>query len=687
MQSLPDIFVKDEFPPDHDAPQAPQPGEQVTKTESQAREEVNSEHQRQVDLLQGLGFKEEKNDVSHVYSLKLDSRDDLIAFMRKKAYLQTAGTQTTVRNGVYERWRCTHHNNLEHKCPFVLLSFQTADGIKVQTPEIFEDKKGFFHHRVTCPRPRLGQHGLLPAEKKIAIESRTPNSAVLATAIPVPQIGTTQVKQEDDHDIKEERSTQNLEGISKEKIRRCRRYNRDILKGHFMTNPTAFIAEKFPDCEVKLYSHNECHVVTVFHKGLLNYLLKGDDDNVFTDATYFIAPPNGNVITLGVEVHGSFIPIFCCISAPLNPTEKNRAPEHEEHLTFVFSKFKEVVHALPHWLPIRIVRDHATQYLSAFRNVFGPTVLDAVCYFHVAQANEKHIRTNVSDEETAKAMHDLMRTFRAASPSQFEVGWGLAVKELGEQLPVWGRFLELQRAAGRAPGGVNASWVGPYQDNNSIERWHERLKKEVQSEGQVSGHLSLLKCTELLCRLLTEAHKLLNTYSPDYCLPLYFESRELHLRSVRSEALRSSTPYQAALERTKNQGSTAMMTSHGGIRVLQSKELSEMESDAHYSLDRWIDLVKVYKVSGDHCTCPHFRTYQVCKHQLAMSSFIEKNLNAPLDISPAHRGRPVLADISNTPQQCVQNNSKDGEPKWRSPNTIFHHPIERPMNSWQKRNS
>jgi len=663
---------------------------------------ASDEKKRQIELLEELGFREHTD--STTWRLKVSSADVLLSFMKKRSFLQNAGGQKN-KEGSYQRWRCAHHCK-EPRCIFNLFSFTVDDGIIITTSQATEGAPLTFFHTVHCSRAARGQHGLLTAEKKIALESKSATDAILtirSTYTKPQQIKTEEsnIKVEDEN---YEDPTQevhvSLGGTNIGKVRRHRRYANTITSNLFDHDPKTFIEKKFPGCVVEKHVISDCSLVTIVHASLIQNLAHGDKGNIYVDATYFVAPTNGHCVSIGVEMMGSFVPIFCAVCAPTtdNTNPGKKAPETQEFLTDIFFLFKTLVEKyLPGWAPTRVVRDHATQYLMAMRNVY-PDVQDAVCFFHVAQANEKHIKTHVFDEEMARDMHNLMSMFFHCSVDDFHHGWSLAVSELSD-FPVWARFFELQQNAGRAPGGCNDAWVGPREDNNGIERWHGRMKKTAQSMGKVSGHLSLRHCTEMLCGLFVETVQLMTTHSDQFQLPVYFERRETFLKELASAAAHSARPFLVALQRSRGQSNVAYMTSHGGPRLVSVEEYKNTAHAARSSLEAWKTMQSTYYVTPTWCTCPQFHKYAICKHNTALNMFIapdialQQNVSdasnlhnlvvLPNDITsspPASSSRRPLQDMSNTPQ------APSKEPQWRSPNTVMYHPKERPLNAWQRKN-
>ena len=289
-------------------------------------------------------------------------------------------------------------------------------------------------------------------------------------------------------------------------------------------------------------------------------------------------------------------------------------------------------------------------------------------------------------------MKELIALFHYADPQQFSIDWDLANRELGESFPVWKRFLELQKNAGRGPGGSNEAWVGTSTDNNGIERWHETMKNKALALGHFAGHPSLLHCTELICELFCDMNLLMESFTEGFDRPLFFERNELFLRSLASDADEASLPYRALLEKTKGQREHAYMTSlHDDIKTVSPVEFQDMSSLARTSLDAWKQLQRVYSVSPDHCTCPQFQTYAICKHSTALRMFVECNL-------PTHESSPFRSPHANvhpsllspvnprTPMADLTNTPKDHQGKeWKSPNTLWYRPQERPLNTWQLR--
>jgi len=226
---------------------------------------------------------------------------------------------------------------------------------------------------------------------------------------------------------------------------------------------------------------------------------------------------------------------------------EKKVPETEEYLTHIFKEFaKTVEREHPSWFPKMLTRGHAKQFVHAMRNAFGEgdgsddqnfKIVDSVCYFHVAQANhnQRHIKSNFHDKDTAEEMKDLIAHFHYATTEHFRLGWELAVRELSE-FPVWARFLQLQENAGRGPRGSNESWVATYEDNNGIECWHGELKKKAQSLGSSAGHLCLRRCVELVCVMFSEIEKLLNTNTTGLEMPMFFEYRERLIKELRAAA-------------------------------------------------------------------------------------------------------------------------------------------------------
>jgi len=99
--------LKEEFPA----------GEQeALPSQADTNPETNSKTDAGTQRLLDLGF---QKGPSSDLCMKFQSNDEVLAFMKKKAFLQSAGGQN---NGEYKKWRCAHAYTAA-KCPFVLFQF------------------------------------------------------------------------------------------------------------------------------------------------------------------------------------------------------------------------------------------------------------------------------------------------------------------------------------------------------------------------------------------------------------------------------------------------------------------------------------------------------------------------------------------------------------------------------------
>jgi len=295
-------------------------GEQeALPSQADTNPETDSKTVAGTQRLLDLGFK--KGPSSDLY-MTIQSNDEVLAFMKKKAFLQSAGGQN---NGEYKKWRCAHAYTAA-KCHFVL--FQFGD-FERPNSEFALTLGKYLWHNDACSRAAKGQLGLLPAEKRVALASKTPRAALLEII---------NQKEKSGGDFKK---AVNLEGVTKRKIVQARRYAVCQKHENFFAKPAEYIANLFPKCECSIQEIDGCTVCFVSHAGLRSHLLEGDNGGVDSDATYWIAPRNGHCVTVGIEVKG---PSFLCFARFRNIwTQKKKCQRPKStSRTFLRSSLKQL---------------------------------------------------------------------------------------------------------------------------------------------------------------------------------------------------------------------------------------------------------------------------------------------------------------------------------------------------------
>jgi len=641
------------------------------------------ENKRQVDCITQIGFTKQGN----IMSKKCPTKDDVEEIM-KKAFLQKGGPGGP-KDAQYIRLRCVNFKALP-PCSFALYVYDLDDeGYELRT----NPNPLCQWHAATCTRPAKGQHGLTQQQRKIAVEKR-PRKALLEMMENTAKNGREQQPQVADQQpqvvpqphVPEPQAI----GVTRRMCRAVRSYTARMQKALYEEDPAAYIAEKFPGCVVTKFDVENTTVHTLTRPWLLSLVQNCDGGRLYADGTYWVVNRHGNLVTLCVEIHATFIPVFAAVS---ETDDDSRAPESTQHLTTIFEAFAKAINdlLLISWTPNMLIRDHASAFIKACRAVFGNSVADALCFFHVQQANECHIKLEVKSRDIGDEMLELAQIFRYCTMEEYDHGLQLAERELGVAYPVWARWFSLNRNAGRAPGGINQAWIGTYEDNCGIERWHETLKATAVAHGHLRGHLPTRTVLEILCELFTENEKLLNTTSPKLSLPIFFEKREEKMADLTRTAKKDSEMYQAALEREGIRSYPVFMTStRDEVRVITDYELGIMTVAARESFQAWRAMRRVYRVCPDSCTCPAFVSLKFCKHQVAMKAYADSN-NLP---SPRGRLAVIPQAISTLPQShnaakhAENASTPERQPKpndYLTPEQLrsFHHPTERPMNSWQ----
>ena len=646
------------------------------------------EQDRQLGKLRDLGFTGNGKKLT----LRLENSEELDVFMKKKSFIQKGGTSTTLK-GHYNRLRCCNWDQPPPlQCPFTLHAyFLEGGGYDVKTTEAPLKQ----WHAEGCDREAKGQHGLTAAEKKIALENK-PRVAVLKVRAEIQkkEHGAESVSMEGQENEGSVEGPQNIDlgGVTHKKMRNARFYASELERNDYDTKPQEYIGRKFPNCIVTRFTvenvtlGRKITVHTVTRPWLLSLALMCDGGKVYSDATYWVVKKHGHLVTIGVEMHKSFVPVFAAIS---EGHDEEKAPENEEHLAHIFTAFKNSIYTLLQlsWTPTMLIRDHACAFINACRLVFGENVTDAVCYFHVEQALEEHLKKHVQDVSLRKEMHELTKEFRSCTLEEYRHSLRLAQKDL--VAPVWKKYFSFQRAARRDPDGANRAWVGTFEDNCGIERWHRTLQEAALIRGYQNGHLCVRGLVEMLCVLFTQNEEMLNTTTPRLYLPVYFESREATERERARNAERDSVPFQMALE-IAGGGPAEYMTSVGilGARVIGALEVGRMQAKSETSFIAWREFRAVYRVTSSSCTCSDFVVHRICPHQVGMKNYVKAN-----DIAESPEPRRavlpgvLLGDVTNTQRaRELTPNAREKPADYLTPppHVSWDRPAKRPKNALQQ---
>ena len=417
-------------------------------------------------------------------------------------------------------------------------------------------------------------------------------------------------------------------------------------------------------------THDNARVVCGIRSGLVAGLVK--QDQICVDATYWVAPRNGHVVTIGYTEYDSFIPVFFAVFEPLAKGEK--CTETGEAYKYVFEQFHNLVRstaanvpAAAAWAPRVAIRDHACAIRNGLRAVFKDCE-DFVCYFHVKQALERWLVENHVCADIKRDMHLLLETLHFTSDMKTYL-LGLQVAQETLITPLWKEFFSWNTEAHRMPGGACERWslafTNPHDTttNCGLERWHSHLKSRVRGSGSHTlGHLGIRDCVELLLTEFSHIELLLHGWSPRLEMPLYFETRERVRTEELAAATRKSVEYRDELQRSATVGQstfrwTRVQSADGtsSVKMLDTFAHGVIIGRRDSGWGAFLASQAVHVTTAQACTCVAFKTncFGFCKHVLAVQSFL---LVCPLREVPAttppERGfRPVTVTLDDTTEE------------------------------------
>ena len=433
-------------------------------------------------------------------------------------------------------------------------------------------------------------------------------------------------------------------------------------------------------------------------------------DQICVDATYWIAPKEGNVVTIGFTQYDSFIPVFFAV---FEPAKGEKCTESGDSYRYDIEEFHRMVRSIAGehpsaetWVPRVAVRDHACAIRNGLRAVFA-NCEDFICYFHVKQALEKWLVANHVCEDLKKDMHLLMQTLHFTSDMDTYL-LGLRVAQDTLNTPLWSEFFLWNEEAHRMPGGACERWSLAFSQahdtttNCGIERWHGHLKSRVRESGRhTMGHLGLRDCVELLLGEFAHIENLMKVHSPRLSMPLYFETREDLRTEELAAATRKSVEYLHVLQKSAAIGQTAFRwTRVHETNLPDGPSLVVMlDKFAHGVVvgrrdTGWGSFLKsqaVHVTTQVACSCVSYQTnaFLFCKHLIAVQAFL---LVCPIrEVPAATPPRNALQDIevnaADRPTQRVRKVTVKEPSVKRSRSRSHARPVDvtpEPPRSWDR---
>ena len=555
---------------------------------------------------------------------------------REKTFPSTEGAKDWIKQNLflgargkgkdspYVRYVCS-------SCPFV---------VRVHSGEGDEKHVNFLEenswHSAECPRPAKGVHGLSTglraAAKETAPRTLLENECkrVLAGTAPTAVAGTAPT------------AARLQVPLTRRQAQNVRNYEANKARSNFDECPSTFLQAKFPGCIVSSGNFGNARVVCGMRPWLLSELIK--QDQICVDATYWVAPKDGNVVTIGFTKYDSFVPTFFAVFEPLEKGEK--CTESSASYAYVFSQFELFVRALAAdipaaatWAPRVAVRDMACEIKNGIQAVFA-NCADFVCWFHVKQALDRWFDDKKVCDELRTLMSRLMDTLHFSHDmSTFLEGLRVAQAEL--RSPMWMEFWAWNRAAHRMPGGANERWSLAHAipndttTNCGIERWHGHMKSRVRSRGvNINGHLALRDCSEFILGELLNTESLMKVSSTKgyLNLPCYFERREATRAEDVSSMTQRSTEYQHVLQMHASTGQVVFQWTRVVVAGAPATSKVVLLGDAgtsnfehrSTSWNAFLRTQAVHTTTSTHCTCISFKTnaFCFCKHVIAVQSFL-----------------------------------------------------------------
>ena len=307
--------------------------------------------------LEGLGF---STDLEKTFECTSDAH----AFIRQKLFLQSKGSAARLS---YTRFVCS-----DRSCPFQIREYVNAGGeslIQVAPDDVW--------HATACGRKEKRAHGV-PAHLRTAALKHGPRKVL-------------------EEEAKAIRAQNNDSGLgddapivlqaTREQLRSVRRYAAKTTAAEYQKSPSKYLEAKFPGSKVHVGTYEGANVVC----GVRTITEMLAHDLICIDATYKIAPLNGNVATIGFTRWDSFVPVFFAVSEPMEGTEKcEETAGAYAYLVKVFADW--VIEQAPTWKPRVAVRDMACQISNGLRMVYEDCE-DLICFFHVMQALEAWLQS------------------------------------------------------------------------------------------------------------------------------------------------------------------------------------------------------------------------------------------------------------------------------------------------------
>ena len=484
-------------------------------------------------------------------------------------------------------------------------------------------------HSSDCTRCVKGKHGLSQELRAAAVLSQ-PRRVVEG-----------ECKRVIDGAPKIEDGEVHIVNVTKRQAQNVRRYENKKHTALYAADPAAFFEKAYPGSKTSHGTFENAGVVCGIRPYLVSELIK--QDQICVDATYWVAPKDGNVVTIGFTKFDTFIPVFFAV---FEPATGEKCTESGDMYRYVFDEFNRLVRSIAGehptaetWSPRVAVRDHACAIRNGLRAVF-PNCEDFICYFHVKQALERWLVLNHVCDELKKDMHLLMQTLHFSTDMETYL-LGLRVAQDTLLTPMWAEFFSWNEDAHRMPGGACERWSLAFSQahdtttNCGIENWHGHLKKRVrESERHTMGHLGLRDCVELFLGEFAHIEHLLKGNSPRMSMPLYFETREESRAEDLAAATRKSVEYLHVLQKSAAIGQdtfrwtrvhqSATPDAPSTVVLLDTFSHGVVVGRRNIDWDSFLKSQAVHVTTQHACSCVFFQTntFGFCKHVIAVQAFI-----------------------------------------------------------------
>ena len=627
---------------------------------------------------------------------------DAKTFVKEKLFLRNKGFG---KGSPYCRFMCNPDGG---GCEFgVRLHVNLADEAVI----MFQGERRW--HSADCARCAKGMHGL-SMELRAAAVLNGPRRVVEEECKRVMDADPLKVEGE----VHDRTHTVN---VTKRQLHNVRKYENKKDTAIYADDPDAFFEKAYPGSRTTNGTFDKARVVCGIRPYLVSRMLK--QDQICVDATYWVAPKDGNVCTIGFTEYDSFVPVFFAV---FEPPKGEKCTESGDTYRYVFQQFENLVRTCAGdypsavaWVPRVAVRDHACAIRNGMRTVFA-NCEDFICYFHVKQALEQWLVSNQVCEDLKKDMHRVMESLHFSTDMDTYL-LGLRVAQETLVTPLWGQFFAWNSDAHRMPGQPCERWSLAYSlshdttTNCGIERWHKHLKTRVREGGRhTMGHLGLRDCAELMLKEFAHVEALLKGVSPRLELPLYFEKREDHRHEDFSSAKKRSVEYLHVLQKHAAVGQTTFRWKR--LRPLNGPESVVLVDLFTHGVvigrrdTSWASFLEsqaIHITTREKCSCIAFQTnaFLFCKHVLAVQAFMlvcpvqevpaatpprtalcEISVNSSVFVPPASTRARTVTVLSPPPFKRSRSRSRAVEVTPEPPRS-FHRPAPRSENSLQRNRS